>query len=169
MALPFSTTGTGRQVFLLEIAGVGVFSTRNYAPSDTWFSTNNWSKVYPWLIYETIDPIVEDIDFTVGRCKVKPIRLEIADDAGQFSALIKSYRGWTHSFLVATLASDGTTVELDSATGWPASGDVNIGQERMTYSSITGTDLNIGTRALYGTNAHEHFVDTTAEIPILPE
>lgn len=81
---------------------------------------------------------------------------------------------WKTFTATATLAADitatSTTASLVSAVGIPLPSSplnpvyVKIGDEILTYSSISGLTLNLTTRGAYGTRAEQHRAGATVQI-----
>jgi hypothetical protein len=117
---------------------------------------------------QSIGPLRDEIDFMMGRCKVKKLSMSISDVAGGFTALLKYSRGWTHTYLTETLASSAATMTVEDTSLFGATGTIFVGQEAMTYSGKTATTFTGLSRAYLGTLDGEHFSNPDSEIPITP-
>jgi hypothetical protein len=163
-------SGSGEVVYILEIVGVGVFTTYDYTPTDSWFTDAGYgaSRVYPYLKYEDLGPIDESIDFLEGSIKVESIRARIADVAGAVTALFKDWHSQIFTWLNSNVASATTTTFAAVDTSlFPSSTATNsqifIGQEACTYGGRTATSFTGLTRGILGTRARTYAVTTDSE------
>ncbi len=162
----------GRVIYILELTGVGVFATDTIDLSgEGWFTDEGYHVVgvKPWLAY-SIDDIGDQIDYAVGNIEVNNIGLSIVDKSGRMTALTKSLRAWTHTWLTATLTNGGSTATVEDTSLFPSSGPLYIGHERMVYTGKSATTFTGLSRGTYGTEAVEHFadMDTVDGVPIQP-
>ena len=136
-------TGRGSLVYLLEITGLGVFTTFKYTPTDGWFTDADYtaSRVYPWLQWDSLPAIREQVTYLESDIDVGAMRLIIADIGGGFTALAKGYlaRVWTR--LTETLSeTDVVSASVLGSSGWAAGGGFfYVGQESIEYDSKTAT------------------------------
>lgn len=61
-----------------------------------------------------------------------------------------------YTVLKGTIDADDTTADVASTTGWPASGAINIGIERISYSGVTATSFTGLVRGRHGSLPQEH-------------
>lgn len=73
-------------------------------------------------------------------------------------------RRWSRSaILTADLSAIGTTITVDSTAGWPATGELQLGIERITYTGTTATTFTGCSRAQSGSLVYKHATGTTAQ------
>lgn len=107
---------------------------------------------------------IDQIDRDRGIAAGLPLGFKLLD-----CATLSTYlRRWTRATaLAADLDATDTVAEVETVTGWPASGVIYVGQEAIAYSGTTTspTPRFTGlTRARYGTLASTHKVGTTGQV-----
>jgi len=162
------STGRADVVYLLEILGIGVFSTYDYTPTDSWFVNHAYtgSRYWPYLQWD-VSPIGEQIDYLEARLDVDDLVVKIADVGATVTGLVKDWKARTATPLTATLTAAATTVNVSDTSDFSASGHIYIGTEVIEYASKGGGGVTFEgcTRASLGTVAREHFVDFTGDLP----
>ena len=63
----------------------------------------------------------------------------------------------TYSKLAAKITATDTTIPLQDASSFPSSGEIIIGEERITYTGKSGNNLTGCTRGANSTTATEHY------------
>jgi hypothetical protein len=143
-------------VYWISVAGLPVIFTERALgltlPTD--IATEDGALV----IDDSAEVGVERIDRDRGIGAGLDLTVKLLD-----TATVRDYmRRWTLSATLTTdLAVGGATVYVDDTTGWPASGEIHIGTERITYSSKTGTTFVVDSRATAGSLANAYDVGTT--------
>lgn len=162
-----NSTGRGKIIYLLEILGIGVWTTYDYTPTDSWFTTHAYGagRVYPWLEYTGLGPIVDRIDFIEASLKVEPITAEIVDVSGAMTALVKGWRARSATYLSTTASSATATIAVEDTGSFDAEGVIYIGQEAIYHTGKNATQFTTCTRGYLGTVAAEHYVDLTGAYP----
>lgn len=93
-----------------------------------------------------------DVTLTLGR-------QELIDEALLSALFARPTRRATLTVTVSSPAT--TTLTVDSTAGFPTSGSLYIGRERVTYTGTTGTSFTGCTRGVTGL-AHYHTADTAS-------
>ena len=146
-------------VYWISVAGLPVIFTERALgltlPTD--IATEDGALV----IDDSAEVGVERIDRDRGIGAGLDLTVKLLD-----TATVRDYmRRWTLSATLTTdLAVGGSTVYVDDTTGWPASGEIHIGTERITYSSKTGTTFVVDSRATAGSLVNAYDVGTTGQI-----
>lgn len=159
--------GSGRVVYYLLIPGVCVVGTTKDDPTDAWY-TDTDLDYYDWLVHESCGEIRDSIDYLTAEARCRQISVDVIDYDEGFIGLTSSWRSQIRTYLTSTLTAAATTAVVEDTSDFPATGDICIGAERMTYSGKTATSFTGLDRTAYGTTAEEHYVDLTGDIPIQP-
>lgn len=169
------TTGRGNLVTFLVIGGIPwVFSDFDIAPIDAWYTaaTPGFSGVKPWLVWEGRTH-EESCSFIDGTLEVEPIKIEMVDVDGGFTALIKEWRARNYTVLTSTYAAGSVVaMQVESITGFTApTGTVHIGREAIYYNGVAAGQLGTVSviRGAWGSLDEDHIVDTGAEVAVLPK
>lgn len=162
-----STTFTGGEVvYLLEIYGIGVFTTYDYTPADSWFTDAGYgaARVYPWLKFDALGPLDDSSNFIDGVLEVDGIQAKISNVGDQLVGLVKDWKARVTTWL--------TTNVTDTATVWPVVGtsgftsttnEVYCGQEVAQYTGTTATTFTGLTRGILGTTPRAYTVRIDAD------
>lgn len=146
-------------IYWVTISGVPVVWTERATGLSlpTGFATEDASLV----IDDSADVGIEQIDRDRGVAASLALGFRLLDTTTARDWL----RRWSdQATLTAQLNVAGTTVTVDSTTGWPAAGELHLGMERITYTGTTPTTFTGGTRATAGSLAYQHRPGTTAQI-----
>jgi hypothetical protein len=113
------------------------------------------------LVIDDSGPIgTEQVDRDRGIGTGLPLAFTLLDSV----ALSTWMNKWSlYAKLTAQLDWNDTTAAVDSTTGWPATGYLYIGQERIYYGGKTTTSFTSLSRAQSGTLAQTHQLGTTAQ------
>lgn len=159
--------GDGRVAYLLEVTGVGVFSTHRYTPSDTWFTDAGYT-LYPYLSPRGLGPYREAIEPLEAALEVDDLQLELVDVDGVLTGLLGDWRARSWTRLTATLAHGDAAATVESTAMIPSTGRGYIGQEVVYYDVTSPTTMDLYTRGDLGTVAADHIVDYTTDPPAQP-
>lgn len=150
--------------YYLSIAGIGVFGTIDATPTGSWFTSEFSSGDYnAWLVWEITD-LNEEVAFQEGTLRCDSITVTIMNPDGALLSMLRgSSRVYTYG--LETLTTTGTSLTVENNAGWATSGSVYIGQERLSYSALSGSTGFSGlSRGQLGTIAEEHFY-SAADVP----
>ena len=168
----YKSIGSGETIFLLEILGVGVFSTYDYTPSDSWFTSAGYgsSRVYPWLQHVDLGPLSEDINFIESNLEVGEITARITDVDGLMTALRKDYRAGNFTWLTSSVSETATTFPVVDTAGFSSTtNEIAIGQEVARYTGTTSGSFTGLTRGVRGTTARAYTVMLDESLGILEQ
>ncbi|MHC4644084.1 MAG: hypothetical protein ACYTBJ_01185 [Planctomycetota bacterium] len=166
------TTGKGEVVYLLEIVGIGVFTTYNYTPTDSWFTSAGYgaSRVYDILTFEELGPIKEEIDFMEGSLKVSGISAKLSDVNGEMTSLLKNWKSHTFTWLKASATDTATTFTANDTSQFSTTNDIYIGQEVCSVGTIPDATTFAGlARAQLGTIARPYTVSLDPDSGVLDQ
>ena len=154
-------SGQGTIVLLAEITGLPyVFATHDYTPTDSWYTSEGYLGVKPWLQPAGLE-WDEDVDFLSGWLRVSGLTLSITDVAGGMLALIKELEERTSTRVNASIAKADTTIAVLDTSGFTTSGEIWFGLEACHYTATTALSFTGLTRGYFGTASSAHTVDWT--------
>lgn len=127
--------------YVLKIDGIDVL----FAEVDTGTAPSGYTIDGGSLVVDASAAIGGEIDRRKGFAKSMSLSVGLRDtDAVEALFRRPSY----FASLTSDLAYNGTTVNVDTTSGWPASADLHIGHERLgTYSTKGGTSFTLSSRA----------------------
>ena len=153
MAFAFSPLAFGWQyIVAATIEGIPVVFTESATGKSlpTGYTSEDAS-----LIVEGSAEVGQTVDRDSGIGVGLPFTIRLQD-----TDTVRSYvKRWTYEArLTADLAHNATTVTVDSTSGWPSSGAIYIGNERITYTGKGATTFTGATRGVVG-YAYAHKAD----------
>ena len=109
----------------------------------------------PWL--KLSDLVLECTQRLPGEAPdVSGLTVELTDPSRDVTSYLGGRRAMARTLLTATATASATTLSVERTDGFPASGTLHVGGERVTYTGVTSTTFTGCTRGTGGTRARRH-------------
>ena len=165
--------GQGKIVINVEIPGVGIYQSKSYTPTDSWFTTG-WNSetgyLYDLLAFDgTMDQYRESASWLEADLKVSSIRIRIADVGGAMMSQIKAWKTRANCKLTISATSTDTAFSTTDTTDFAAgTALIWLGQECMKRTAKAAGGFTGLTRGYLNTLQQPHDVDDSQEPPGRP-
>lgn len=124
-------------------------------PDSAWFLGTSSIVARDWLRLDEI--AIETTARLPGEAPdVSGLTAHLADVDGAVTSYVGGRRAMARTLLTANLTASATSVSVERTDGFPSTGALHIGGERVTYTGKTSTTFTGLTRGTAGTRARRH-------------
>ncbi len=150
-------------VAVFDGVDLGYTTTSDLTGINTAYAATDWGNIRSGLM--VVGSISQRIDLFEPKLPSDRIQISILDhDAALAETLLGVPSSVDQTYLLTDAPPTATYLAVQSHTGFPASGSVYVGQERMTYTTLETVDgqqrisgLTRGKNSLYAANGQTTF------------